>query len=116
MIFLSLGILCSVAVGALCAPLRRGVHVTLAVSALMFAGATVGGVIFHDHLWMVVAQSFGFIIALQCTYVAVGLMIQYFRLRALIPQMSASIGQNLKTELEIPRSLPLELSLLVAQL
>jgi hypothetical protein len=116
MIFMLLGILCSIAVGALCALLRCRVHVTLAVSALGAAGATGSGVIFHDHLWIVVAESFGFIIALQFSYVAVGLMLQYFRFRAVIPQMRASIGQNLKTELEIPHSLPLELSLLVAQL
>jgi hypothetical protein len=77
MVFMSLGILCIIAVGALCALLRCRVYVTLAVSALVAGGATAGGVIFHDHLWIVVAESFGFIIALQCSYVAVGLMQSY---------------------------------------
>ena len=115
-VFISLGIFCSIAIGALCAPLHCRVYVILAVSAFLAAGATVGGVIFHTHFWMIAAEGIGLIAAAQFGYVAVGLTLQYFRFRAVIPQMQASIGQNLRAELKIPHGLPLELSVLVARL
>ena len=100
MIFIALGIFCGIVIGALCAPLHCRVYVILAVSAFLAAGATVGGVIFHAHLWTIAAEGIGLIAASQFGYVAVGLTLQYFRFRAVIPQMQASIGQNLRAELK----------------
>jgi hypothetical protein len=75
---ISLGIFCSIAIGALCAPLHCRVYVILAVSAFLAAGATVGGVIFHTHFWMIAAEGIGLIAAAQFGYVAVGLTLQYW--------------------------------------
>ena len=78
MIFIALGIFCGIAIGALCAPLHCRVYVILAVSAFLAAGATVGGVIFHTHFWMIAAEGIGLIAAAQFGYVAVGLTLQYW--------------------------------------
>jgi hypothetical protein len=93
MIFMTLGIVCSIAIGALCAVLHCRMPVILAISAFLALGAAVGGVIFHTRVWMIVAEDIGLIAAAQFGYVAVGLTLQYFRFRAVIPQMQASIAK-----------------------
>jgi undecaprenyl pyrophosphate phosphatase UppP len=60
MVFISLGTLCSIVIGALCALLHCKVRATLAVSALVAVGAVVGGVILHAHSWIVTAEGIGF--------------------------------------------------------
>jgi hypothetical protein len=109
-------VLLSVAIGALCAFFRYRALIMLPVGALLTVGAVFSGVIFHAHPWVIATEVFGSIAASQFTYVAVSLTHHLVRSRGLIPQIQAAIGQQLATQLELPRSLPPELSALVAQL
>lgn len=112
MAFVVLGI----AVGALCALFRRRVAMMLVLSVLLAVVAVLGGVSLHAHPWVIVAQTLGSITALQFTYVAVGLTVDWVRFRKLMPQVQIAIGQRLRAELDIPPCLPPELSVLVARL
>jgi hypothetical protein len=103
-------------IGASCALLRRRLLLILALSALLALVATLGGTILHADRWMIAAMVFGSVAALQLTYVAVGLMLHLVRFRKLIPPIQTAIGRRLRAELEVPRSLPPELSALVARL
>jgi hypothetical protein len=105
-----------VAIGGLCALLRYRVLMMLAVSAFLAVGSVLGGIIFHAHPWAIVAEAFGSVVAFQFTYLAVSLSLHLDRSRRLIPQVRTAIGQRLRAELEVPRSMPPELSALVEQL
>jgi hypothetical protein len=105
-----------VAIGGLCALLRHRVLMMIVLSALLAVGAALAGTIFHTHPWVIVTEAVGSIVALQFTYVAVSLTHHVVRSRTLIPQVQAAIGEQLGGELEAPRSLPPELSRLIARL
>jgi hypothetical protein len=109
-------VILGVVFGAFCALLRYGVLMMLALSALLAVGVVLGGIIFHTHIWAIAAEAVGSIAASQFTCVAVSLTRHLVHSRRLIPQVQAAIGQQLGAELEVPRSLPPELSALVAQL
>jgi hypothetical protein len=112
MAFLVLGI----AIGASCASFRRRVATMLVLSAFLGAVAVLGGITVHAHPWVIAVQVLGSITALQFVYVAVGLTVHLVRLRKLIPHVQIAIGRRLRAELEVPRSVPPELSVLVARL
>jgi hypothetical protein len=105
-----------VAVGGLSALFRCRVFMMIALSALLAVGTVLTGIIFHTHPWVIVADTVGAIVALQFTYVAASLTHHLVHSRRLIPQVQTAIGGRLGAELEAPRSLPPELSALVAQL
>jgi hypothetical protein len=65
---------------------------------------------------VVVAQVCGSVIALQFVYVTVGLTLHLVRFGKLIPHVQTAIGDRLRAELEVPRGLTPELSVLVARL
>jgi hypothetical protein len=88
----------------------------IALSALLAVGTVLAGTIFHTHPWVIVAEAVGSIVALQFTYVAVSLAHHLVHSRRLIPQVQAAIGEQLGVELEASRSLPHELSGLIARL
>jgi hypothetical protein len=74
------------------------------------------GIILHANPWVIATEVFGSIAASQFTYVAVSLTNHLVHSRGLIPQIQAAIGRQLSIQLEVPRSLPPELSALVARL
>ena len=104
------------AIGGLCALLRYRVLLMPVVSAFLAVGSVLGGAIFHTHPWAIVADAFGSIVALQFTYLAVSCSLHFVRSRRLILQVQTAIGQRLQAELEVPRSMPPELSALVGKL
>jgi hypothetical protein len=103
-------------IGASCSLLRRRVFLTVALSVLLAVVGTLGGTLLHIDPWMTAAVVFGSVAALQSVYVAVSLTFHFVRFRNLIPPIQTAIGHRLCAELEVPRSLPPELSALVAQL
>ena len=68
MAFVALGVV----IGASCALLRRRVYMMLALTVLLAMVSALGGISLHNHPWVVVAQVFGSVIALQFVYAAVG--------------------------------------------
>jgi acyl dehydratase len=102
--------------GASCALLRRRVFLTVALSALLAVIGMLGGTLLHIDPWMTAAVIFGSVAAMQSVYVAVSLTLHFVRFRKLMPPIQTAIGHRLRAELEVPRSLPPELSTLVAQL
>jgi hypothetical protein len=112
MAFVVLGIV----IGGSCALLRRRVCTMMALTVLVAVVAALGGISLHSHPWVIAAQVFGSVIALQFVYAAVSLAVHLVRFRKLIPHVQTVIGRRLRAELEVPRNLPPELSALVAQL
>jgi hypothetical protein len=88
----------------------------LPIAALLAAGAALMGIAFGSHPGVIAAEVFGSIAAPQFAFMAVSLADHYIRSTRLIPQVQAAIGRQLRTELEVPRSLPPELAALVTQL
>jgi hypothetical protein len=109
-------ILIGVAIGALCALLRYRVFMMLALSALLALVVALIGFGLHAHPWVIAAQTLGTITALQFVYVAVGLTLHLVRFRKSIPHVQTAIGDRLSAELEVPRGLTPELSVLIARL
>jgi hypothetical protein len=109
-------IVVSAAIGALCALLRHRVFMMLVLSALLAPVVTLIGFGLHAHPWLIAAQTLGAIVALQFVYVAVGLTLHLVRFGQLIPHVQTAVGDRLRAELEVPRGLTPELSVLVAQL
>jgi hypothetical protein len=75
-----------------------------------------GGITVHAHPWVIGVQALGSITALQFVYIAVGLTVHLVCFRKLIPHVQMAIGRRLRAELEVPRGVPPELSVLVARL
>jgi hypothetical protein len=104
--------LCAVAVGVLCGVLcvRYPALVLLPLGALLAAGTALSGIALHTHPGIIAAEVFGSVAASQLTYVAVSLTRHLVRWRRppshLIPQVQAAIGQELRTQLDVPRKLP----------
>ena len=74
-----------IAIGGLCALLRYRAPMVLVLSASLAVGAVLGGFLFHTHIWAIVANAFGSIVALQFSYAAVGLTSQLVLSRKMIP-------------------------------
>jgi hypothetical protein len=108
-------IVVGIAIGALCALLRHRVFMMLALSALLGPVVALGFGL-HAHPWVIAAQTLGSITALQFVYVAVGLTLHLVRFGKLIPHVQTAVGDRLRAELEVPRGLTPELSVLVARL
>ena len=109
MMFVVLG----VAAGVLCAFLRYPFFSLAAVGALLAAGAVLA---LRAHPGVIAVEVFGSVAVPQLAFVAVSLTDHLIRRTRLIPQVRAAIGQQLRAELEVPRSLPSELATLVTQL
>ena len=74
------------------------------------------GIVLRSHPGVIAVEVFGSIAAPQFAFVAVSLTDHLIRRTRLVPQVRAAIGQQLRAELEVPRSLPPELATLVTQL
>jgi hypothetical protein len=109
-------IVVGVAIGAWCALLRHRVFMMLALSALLAPVVALICFGLHGHPWVIAAQTLGSVAALQFVYVAVGLTLHLVRFGRLIPGAQTAIGDRLRAELEVPRGLTPELSVLVSRL
>jgi hypothetical protein len=108
--------LLGVAAGVLCAFLRYPFISLAAIGALLATGAVLAGIVLRAHPGVIAVEVFGSIAAPQFAFAAVSLTDHLIRRTRLIPQVRAAIGQQLRAELEVPRSLPPELATLVTQL
>jgi uncharacterized membrane protein len=93
----------------------------ITVCPLLAAGALLSGIRFGTPAWLIVVEVFGSIAATQVTFMAVSLAhfaLRRYRARSskLMPQVRAVIGQQLRAELEVPRTLSPGLARLVSQL
>ena len=109
-------IIFGVAIGALCALLRYPVLVMVPLSASLAVATVLNGIITHAHPGVIAIEVFGSVAASQFLYASVSLMHHLVRSRKLVLEVQAAIGQELRTELEVPRNLSPELSALVTQL
>jgi hypothetical protein len=105
-----------VAIGALCAVLRYPVLMMLPLGGLLAIGVVLNGIIVHAHLGVIATEVFGSIAASEFAYASVSLTHHLVRSKEMMLQAQVAIGQELRAQLEVPRSLPSELSLLMAQL
>jgi hypothetical protein len=103
-------------IGVVCALLRYRVLMVLPLGVLLAVATVLSGIVLHVHPGLIAAEVFGSIAAPQIAYVAVSLTRHLVRSRKLIQQIQAAIGQELGTELEVPRNLSPELAVLVARL
>ncbi len=112
MMFVTFG----VAAGLLCALLCYPFFPLLPASALLATGAVLTGIALGTHPGVTALEVFGTIAASQLAFVTVSLT--YYRVRStrLIPHVQAAIGKELRTEPEVPRSVPPKLAVLVARL
>jgi hypothetical protein len=119
MLFVIYGV--GVAAGIGCVFVRYPVFLLITVCPLLAAGALVSGIRFGTPAWLIVVDVFGSIAAPQVTFMAVSLAhfaLRRYRARSskLMPQVRAVIGQQLRAELEVPRTLSPDLAHLVSQL
>jgi hypothetical protein len=123
MLFVIYGV--GVAAGIGCVFVRYPVFLLMllliTVCPLLAAGALVSGIRFGTPTWLIVVEVFGSIAAPQVTFMAVSLAhfaLRRYRARSskLMPQVRAVIGQQLRAELEVPRTLSPGLARLVSQL
>ena len=122
MLFVIYGV--GVAAGIGCVFVRYPVFLLIiTVCPLLAAGALLSGIRFGTPAWLIVVEVFGSIAAPQVTFMAVSLA--HFALRRylararsskLMPQVRAAIGQQLRAELEVPRTLSPDLAHLVSQI
>jgi hypothetical protein len=105
-----------IAIGALCALFRYHGFLVVALSALLAPVVALGSIALHAPPWLVAAQVCGSVVALQFVYVSVGLTLHLVRFGKLIPHVQTAIGDRLRAELQVPRGLTPELSILVARL
>ena len=119
MVFVIFGI--AVAPGIRCAFVRYPVFLLIALCPLLAGVALLSGIFFGTPRGVIAVEVFGSIAAPQVTFVAVSLAHFGFkrylaRSRKLIPQVQTAIGQQLRAELEVPRTLSPDLARLVSQL
>jgi hypothetical protein len=112
MLYMMLGVVA----GASCAFLRYPFIPLLPMGALLATGAVLSGVVLGAHPLLIATEGFASVAAPQVAFVAVGLTRHLVLAMRLIPHVQAAIGQQLRAQLEVPRSLSPELAALVAQL
>ena len=105
-----------VALGSLCAFLRYPVLMMLPLGGLLAVGAVLNGIILHAHPGVIATEAFGSVAASQFIYVSISLTRHLVRSRKLMLEVQAAIGQELRAQLKVPRSLPSELSALITRL
>jgi hypothetical protein len=105
-----------VVIGALRALLRCPVLVLIPLSGLLAAAAVLNGIIIHADTGIIATEVLGSLVASQLIYVSVSLTQHLVRSRNAMLEIQAAIGRELRTELEVPRGLPPDLSALVTRL
>ena len=110
----------AVAAGIGCAFVRHSVLPLVVLCPLLAAGALLSGIHFGAPAGLIAVEVLGSIAAPQVTFMAVSLALFGFRRylarsSKLIPQVRTAIGQQLRAELEVPRTLSPDLARLVSQ-
>ena len=108
MVFVAAG----AAVGTLLALLRGRVLLPILVNAFFAIVVALCGLL----LGVSALVGFGSIAAVQVSYLALGLTLDLFPSKNVMPQVQAAIGQQLRAELEVPCDLPPEMASLVLRL
>ena len=106
----------SLAAGVLCALLRYPFFPLLPASALLALAALLIEVALRTHPGVIALEVFGTVAASQLAFVAVSLAHYRVRSARLIPHVQAVIGKELRIELEVPRSVPPTLAVLIGRL
>jgi hypothetical protein len=106
----------SATVGALLAFLRGSVLWVTLASAFFVSVVTLYSLLLGYHLGTSALVGFGCVAAVQLSYLALGLSVDLFPSQNFIPQIQAAIGQQLGTEIEVPRELPPKMASLVLRL
>jgi hypothetical protein len=109
-------IIFGIAIGALCALFRYRVLMIVPLSCLLAAAAALNGMIIHAHVSVIATEVLGGVVALQFMYVSVSVTRHLVGSKNMVLEVQTAIGKELRTELEVPRNLPPELSALVTQL
>jgi ABC-type uncharacterized transport system permease subunit len=109
-------IILGLATGVSFALLRCTALQLVAVSALIAAAGLLAGIAFSIRPAVIAAEILGSITTLQFSFVAVSLTRHLTRSLTLIPHMQAAIGDQLHSELEVPRSFPPKMGALVIRL
>jgi hypothetical protein len=109
-------VMLSALAGALCGLFRCRVIIIIPLTAAIVLVSVTNGLVVHTDTWLVVTEAIGSIAVLQATYASIGLALRRLRSQPDLPFIQATIGRELRAELEIPRNLPPYLSTLVARL
>jgi len=112
MVFASVG----AAIGTLLALLRGRVLLAILVNAFFAIVVALCGLLLGYHLGLSALVGFGSIAAVQVSYLALGLTLDLFPSENVMPQVQAAIGQQLRTEIEVPCDLPPKMASLVLRL
>ena len=112
MVFVAVG----AAIGTLLALPRGRVLLAILVNAFFAIVVALCGLLLGSHLGVSALVGFGSIGAVQISYLALGLTLDLFPSKNFIPQVQAAIGQQLRTELEVPCYVPPEMASLVLRL
>jgi hypothetical protein len=97
--------------------LLRG-RATLVASASAFVAfvVTLCGLLVGHHLAISMLTGLGAVIAVQCSYLALCFALEQFDSENAIPAIHIAIGEQLRSEIEVPRDLPPQLGRLVVRL
>jgi hypothetical protein len=106
----------SAAAGTLLALLRGRVLLVILASAALAIAVTSICLALGYQLGPSALVGFGSIAAVQASYLALGLTLDVFSFVDLIPEVQTAIGQQLRTEFEVPSDLPPKMARLVSLL
>ena len=112
MVFVAVG----APIGTLLALPRGRILLAILVNAFFAIVVALCGFLLGYHLGLSALVGFGSIAAVQVSYLALGLTLDLFPSKNVMPQVQAAIGQQLRSEFEVPCDLPPEMASLVLRL
>jgi hypothetical protein len=104
------------AIGPMLALLRGQVPLVILASAFFAVIVTLGSLLLGYPLGLSALVGFGSVAAVQVFYLVLGLTLDLFPSENFMPEVQASIGQQLRAELEVPCDLPPAMVTLVLRL
>jgi hypothetical protein len=113
---LSLVIAFGGAIGTIVALLRGRIYLVIGASVIFALFVSVCGAALGHSLGISLLIGVAAITAVQASYVALGVALEFFAADNLIPEIQQAIGRQLRSEITPPRDLPPPLAHLVQQL
>jgi hypothetical protein len=104
------------AIGTMIALLRGRVYLVIGASVIFALFVSVCGAALGHSLGISLLIGIAAITAVQVSYVALGVALEFFAAENLIPEIQQAIGRQLRSEIKPPRELPPPLANLVQQL